>query len=46
MSALVEVIRPTNGRGGRKEETVREDMDWSWRSDDIVVSFFNRNGLT
>jgi hypothetical protein len=37
MSALVEVMRPTSGRGGRKEEIVRDDRDWSWRMDDILV---------
>jgi hypothetical protein len=37
MSALVEVMRPTRGRGGRKEEIVREDRDWSWRREDILM---------
>ena len=31
-------MRPTSGRGGRKEEIVSEDRDWSWRRDDILTS--------
>lgn len=46
MSALVELIRPTSGRGGRKEEIVREDRDWSWRRDDILTSLSMAADLT
>ena len=46
MSALVEVMRPTRGRGGTKEETVREERVWSWNKDDILMSALNGWDLT